>query len=345
MKIRSNRETFSPVVYLIFTAAVLVTAAVCISVGSVQIPLKDVVRIVFQSVFGQPVESGTYTSIILTVRLPRIICTMLTGASLSLCGASMQGLLKNPLADGSTLGVSSGAALGAVIAIAFGITIPSVSFSGTLVMAILFAFGSLLLILGLSFRLDHSLSTNTIILVGIIFSMFASSIMTLVIYFSGDKVRHITFWTMGSLASSSYQNALLLLCALALCGTILLLHCPELNAFAIGEDNARSIGVSVRRVRITVLVTVSVLIGTCVSVGGTIGFVGLVTPHIIRILTGPNHKKLLPASMFGGSVFLMLCDLAARVLVSPLELPIGAVTSFIGAIVFVFIFYRNRKKI
>ena len=133
------------------------------------------------------------------------------------------------------------------------------------------------------------------------------------------------------------------MCALAVCGSILLLHARELNAFAIGEDNARSIGVNIRRVRITILITVSVLIGVCVSIGGTIGFVGLVTPHILRMLTGPNHRKLLPASLFGGAVFLMLCDLAARVLISPLELPIGAVTSFIGAIVFVVIFYRSRK--
>ena len=338
------RETFSWIIYVCFAAVTLVTAAVCISAGSVAIPLKDVVHVLADGILGRPSETATYSSIILTVRLPRVICVALTGASLSLCGASMQGLLKNPLADGSTLGVSSGASLGAVISIAFGITIPALPFSGTMVMAILFAFGSLLLILSLSYKLDRSLSTNTIILVGIIFSMFVSAIMTLAIYFAGEKVRHITFWTMGSLAGSSYQNALILLCALAVCGTVLLMHSRELNAFAIGEDNARSIGVNVRRVRMTVLVTVSILIGVCVSIGGTIGFVGLVTPHIVRILTGPNHRKLLPASMFGGAVFLMLCDLVARVIVNPLELPIGAVTSFIGAIVFVVIFYRNRKR-
>ena len=342
---KRKRETFPPVIYLIFFIAVLLVAAVCVSLGSVSIPLSDMVHIVLKGITGNSSGYGAYASILLTVRLPRILCVALTGASLSLCGASMQGLLKNPLADGSTLGVSSGASLGAVIAIAFSITIPTLPFSGTMVMAILFAFGSLLLILGLSYRLDGSLSTNTIILVGIIFSMFVSSIMTLVIYFSGDKVRNITFWTMGSLAGSSYQNALILACALILCAAILLLHCRELNAFAIGEDNARSIGVHVKRVRITVLVTVSVLIGVCVSIGGTIGFVGLVTPHIVRMLTGPNHRKLLPASMFGGAVFLMLCDLVARVIINPLELPIGAVTSFIGAIVFVVIFYRNKRRV
>ena len=342
----THRETFPWIAYVVFLAAAVFVAAVCVALGSVQIPLKDVGKVVWQAVFGGAAAQdvpNTFSSIILTVRLPRVICVALTGASLSVCGASMQGLLKNALADGSTLGVSSGASLGAVLSIAFGITIPSLPFSGTMIMAILFAFGSLLLILGLSYKLDNSLSTNTIILVGIIFSMFVSSVMTLVIYFAGDKVRHITFWTMGSLAGSSYQNALVLLCALAVCGSILLLHARELNAFAIGEDNARSIGVNIRRVRITVLITVSMLIGVCVSIGGTIGFVGLVTPHILRMLTGPNHRKLLPASLFGGAVFLMLCDLAARVLISPLELPIGAVTSFIGAIVFVVIFYRSRK--
>lgn len=341
---KNSRESFFWITYVFFTLITLFVAAVCVSAGSVAVPLKDVCRVILDGIAGRTSESATYASIILTVRLPRIICVALTGASLSLCGASMQGLLKNPLADGSTLGVSSGASLGAVIAIAFGITIPSLPFSGTMIMAIAFAFGSLMLILSLSYKLDHSLSTNTIILVGIIFSMFVSSIMTLAIYFAGDKVRHITFWTMGSLAGSSYQNALVLAIALLVCSFILLLHCSELNAFAIGEDNARSIGVNVRRVRITVLVVVSVLIGVCVSIGGTIGFVGLVTPHIVRLLTGPNHKKLLPSSMFGGAVFLMLCDLVARIIIRPLELPIGAVTSFIGAIVFVVIFYRNRKK-
>ena len=122
------------------------------------------------------------------------------------------------------------------------------------------------------------------------------------------------------------------------------LHAQILNAFAVGEDNARQIGVDVKRAKLMLLIMVSVLIGVCVSVGGTIGFVGLVTPHMARMLVGPNHKRLLPASMFGGAVFLMLADLIARILLNPLELPIGVVTSFVGAIVFVVIFYQSRKE-
>ncbi len=267
----------------------------------------------------------------------------MTGAALSLAGAAMQGLLKNPLADGSTLGVSSGAALGAVTAIAFGIRFPGLPFAGTMVMAMAFAFLSLVIILSLAWRLDYSLATNTIILIGVIFSMFVSSLMNIIVTFAADRVRNITFWTMGSLQGTSYANALVLLCALAVCGCVILCHARELNAFAIGEDNARHIGVDVRRVKLVILVAVSALIGVCVSIGGSIGFVGLVTPHIVRMLVGPNHRRLLPAAMFGGAVFLMLADLAARTLLSPVELPIGVVTSLVGAVVFVIIFYRSRK--
>ena len=237
-----------------------------------------------------------------------------------------------------------GLSLGAVLAIAFGVTIPGLPFSGTMLMAILFAFLSLLVILGLAYKLDYSLSTNTIILIGVIYSMFMSSLMSIVITFASDKIQSITFWTMGSLQNSSYKNAVILLAAFLLCGGVLFLHARELNAFAVGEDNARHIGVDVRRTKLTVLIMVSILIGVCVSVGGTISFVGLVTPHMVRMIVGPNHRRLLPASAFGGAVFLLLADLAARILLNPRELPIGVVTSLVGAVVFVFIFYQTRKE-
>ena len=288
-------------------------------------------------------EGISANAIILSVRLQRVLCVALTVASLSLCGAAMQGLLKNPLADGSTLGVSSGASLGAVVAIAFNITLPGLPFAGTVAMAMLFALASLLIILALAYKLDFSLSTNTIILIGIIYSMFVSSIMSLIITFAPDKVRHIVFWTMGSLQGTSYENALALLAVLAAFGTAILLRARELNAFAIGEDNARSVGVDVRRVRLMMLVCVSAIIGVCVSIGGTIGFVGLVTPQMVRMLVGPNHRRLLPASLFAGAIFLLLADLVARVLLNPLELPLGVVTSFVGALAFVYIFYSSRK--
>ncbi|MDD3400834.1 MAG: iron ABC transporter permease [Eubacteriales bacterium] len=323
-----KKEGLSVLTYIALSVFTLVTMLLCVCLGSVSVPPDELLS----------------SSIILNVRLPRVLCVALSGASLSLCGAAMQGLLKNPLADGSTLGVSSGASLGAVLAITLSISIPSLPFAGTMVMAVLFAFLSLIIILSLAYKLDCSLATNTIILIGIIFSMFASSMISLMMYFSSDRLRDITRWTMGTLSGSSYTNALVLLVTLALCAAVILSRASELNAFAIGEDNARHIGVNVRRERLIILIAVSVLIGVCVSVGGTIAFVGLVIPHMVRLILGPNHKKLLAASMYCGACFLMLADLVARVIVSPLELPVGVVTSLIGAVVFVFIFFRSVRS-
>ena len=336
-------ESFRAYEYLLFALAAIAALVVCICLGSVNVPLKDTIQVFRRAIFGLDMPKELPSSIILTVRLPRVLCVALTGASLALSGAAMQGLLKNPLADGSTLGVSSGASLGAVVAIAFGISFKAVPFAGTTIMAVLFAFLSLLIILALAYRLDFSLSTNTIILIGVIYSMFVSSAMSILITFSSSKLHQITFWTMGSLNGSTYLNALVLFTAFAVFGGALFAHTRELNAFAIGEDNARSVGVNVKRTKLTVLICVSVLIGICVSIGGSIGFVGLVTPHAARFVAGPNHKRLLPASAFAGAIFLMLCDLAARMLFRPLELNIGVVTSFIGAIAFIIVFYRARK--
>ena len=328
---------FGPAV--LWTGLALVTFVACVSLGSVNISLRDV----WNSVFGGEVSRETYRSIIWWTRLPRVLCAGLMGAALSLCGAAMQGLLRNPLADGSTLGVSSGAALGAALSIVLGITIPGLETAGPAAMAMLFAFGSLLLILALAWGIDRSFATHNIILIGVVFTMLVSALLSILITFSGEKLRSITYWTMGSLSGKSYEQAGVLLGGLILFGTPLFLQSRELNAFAVGEENALHVGVLVRRVKLTVMICASALIGICVSIGGSIAFVGLIIPHMVRLAAGPNHRKLLPLSAFAGAIFLMLADLAARSLLSPLELPIGVVTSLIGAVVFIVIFYRSRK--
>jgi len=323
--------------------AVLAALLLCICVGSVNIPLLDTLQTLGAALGMGEMPQGAVPAIILSVRLPRVLCVMLVGAALALCGAVMQGLLRNPLADGSTLGVSSGASLGAALALAFGLTIPGIPMGGTMLMAMVFAFLSLVLILSLAYVLDKSLSTQSIILIGVVFSMFCTSLLSLVMTFSGEKVRNITFWTMGSLAGSTMNHVLTMLLSLIVCGVPMLLCARELNAFAIGEDNARNIGVNVRSIKLLLMAASSALIGVCVSVGGSIGFVGLIIPHITRMVSGPNHQKLLPAAMVSGGVFLLLADLIGRTILRPLEIPIGVVTSLIGAVVFVVIFYRMRK--
>ena len=328
-------DRFSLRTYALFILALLAAMLLCVCVGSVSVAPKDTLTAIFCALLGKPAPAGVAKNIIVNVRLPRVMNVALVGASLSLCGAAMQGLLRNPLA--------AGASLGAVIALALGVTIPGSDYGGTMLMAMAFAFLSLTLILSLAYALDHSLATNSIILIGVIFSMFVSSVINLILSFVNDQVRSIAFWTMGSLSGTGYPHTRILSLALLLCGGVIVRHARELNAFAIGEDNARHVGVNVRRVKLAVLVTVSVLIGVCVSVSGSIGFVGLVVPHAARMIAGPNHRRLLPASMFAGAIFLLLADLIARTLLSPVELSIGVVTSLVGAVAFVVIFYRARK--
>ena len=328
---------------LILMIVVILIFFLCICAGSVMIPLGETLTILKHALLGGEALEGAATDILMTVRIPRVICVGLVGAALALTGAVMQGLLRNPLAYGSTLGVSSGASLGAVLSIAFGITIPGASDLGTMGMAILFAFLSMMIILSLAYKLDYSLSTNTIILIGVVYSMLMNSILNLIVTLASDKVKEITFWTMGSLAGSTYRNAIVLLVALLIFGTIVLCRGRELNAFALGEENARNIGIDVQKVKLGLLVCVSALIGITVSIGGAIGFVGMLVPHITRFFTGPDHKKLLPASLLIGAGFLMIADLIARTLLNPRQLPVGVVTSFVGALSFIVIFYRSRK--
>ena len=338
-----KREQFTLLTYFLLMTVLFLTMILCVCVGSVRISFSDTVTSVWNAVWGLPIPENIAKNIILNVRLPRVLCVTLAGAALSICGAAMQGLLRNPLADGSTMGVSSGAALGAIIAVATGFILPGLSFGGSMIMAMAFAFGSLILILSLAYTLDRSLSTGSIILIGVIFTMFISAIISLIITFASDHTRTLSFWTMGSFSGVNFDQAKIMCVALVICGGILIRFSPELNAFAIGEDNARHIGVNVKRVKLIILITVSVLIGVCVSISGTVSFVGLVMPHIARMLVGPNHKRLLPASLFSGAIFLLLADLTARTLLSPIELSIGVVTSMVGAVAFVIIFNKTRK--
>ncbi len=328
---------------LLFSLATLAAALLCLCVGSVSIPLEETTQTLLAALRGETGE-GAHWAILMRVRLPRVLCAGLIGAALSLSGAAMQGLLRNPLSDGSTLGISSGASLGAALSILLGISLPGLPLAATAVAAMIFAFLTLLAVLSLAWSLDRSLQTNTIILVGMILSMLVSSLMSLLVAFAGDKLRAITFWTMGSLDGASYTGAAVMAAVLLVCGGALLLCAEPLNAFALGEEQALHLGVPVRRVKLTVMIAVSALLGVSVAISGCIGFVGLAVPHITRLIVRANHRRLLPACAFGGAIFLMLCDLAARTALSPAVLPLGAVTSVIGAAVFLSVYFRAARK-
>lgn len=332
--------------YLTYPLLIGLVIGISVMFGSVKVSFWDTFRVLGGVIIGKIPEDipERIVTIILSVRLPRVLAAGLIGGALSISGTAMQGLLKNPLADGSTLGVSSGASLGAVLAIAFYTGNSFFSDLSVFAMSISFAFLSMFIILGLSRIIDYSLSTNTIILIGVIFSMFTGSITSLVTTLASDKVKNIVFWSMGSLAGSSYKDVLIMAVVLLIAGIILQGHALELNAFAVGEDNAMHVGVNIRKVKLVIMIVVSTLIGFSVAISGTIGFVGLIIPHASRLITGPNHKRLLPMSLFLGIIFLMIADLISRTLLSPIELPIGVITSFVGSVLFIQLYYRISKK-
>ncbi|MCM3762944.1 iron ABC transporter permease [Alkalihalobacillus oceani] len=319
---------------------------VSISWGSVRLPFLTVVHIILQEVFSVPVNQTLdpmFINIVMEIRFPRALLAMLVGASLALAGAAFQGFLKNPLADPYTLGVSSGAAVGAVAVLFFSFSLPLIGRFTLPLVSVLAGFATLFLVILFARLVQRSMATETIILAGIIFSSFLGAFISLMIALTGEELRHIISWLMGSVAMRGWSYIWLML-PFFLTGFLLLFFCrKELNALAFGEETARQLGVNIAVRRVIILLGATTLTGGAVAVSGTIGFVGLVIPHLTRLLWGPDHRHLLPLSMFVGAGFLALTDLVARTIIAPTELPIGVITAIVGAPVFAAILLRQRR--
>lgn len=318
-----------------------------VSIGSVSIPFFTIFRIFATQLFhipaGTPVDSSD-VSIVMDIRFPRVVLAGLVGASLSIAGAGFQGLLKNPLADPYTLGVSSGASVGAVMVLFFGISLPFIGTFTLPLISVVFAFLTILLVLGFARMLHRGLSVETIILTGIIVSSFLGSLISLMIALTGRQLREIIGWLLGSVGMRGWDYSLMILPFFIVGSVLLMANSNELNALSFGEERAQHLGVNVQARKMSVLIAASILTGASVAVSGTIGFVGLVIPHLVRLVIGPDHRHLLPLSMIIGAAFLILADLVARVIIAPQELPIGVITALIGAPVFGFLLYRQRRS-
>jgi iron complex transport system permease protein len=329
-------------------ASILLVAAILIgiSIGTVTVPIGDIVKIIGSRLFNisHVNVDPMYTTIVWNIRFPRVVLAGLVGASLAIAGAAFQGLLRNPLADPYTLGVSSGASVGAVLTIFLHITIPVFGAYTLPFLSILFALITIIAVLIFAKRIDRSMKVETIILTGVIFSSFLSAFISLMIALTGDELRQIVSWLMGSVSMRGWEYIQIILPFFLIGSFLLLMNGNELNAMSFGEERAQHLGVNVKRRKMLILTAGSILTGAAVAVSGTIGFVGLVIPHLTRLLWGPDHKHLLPLSMLTGSAFLILADLTARTVISPTELPIGVITSLIGAPVFAVILIRNKRK-
>lgn len=306
-----------------------------VAIGSVHIPLE---------VLWNKAADETAANILWKIRLPRVLLAGLVGASLAIAGAAFQGLLKNPLADPYTLGVSSGASVGAVMTIFFSISIPIVGHFTLPTFSMIGAILTMVAVMGFARIVDRSLKMETLILTGVIFSSFLGSLISLMIALSGEELRQVIGWLLGSVSMRGWSYVQMIIPFVIIGAIMLWTQRRELNVLLYGEERAKHLGVHVKRSKYIILVGGSMLTGAAVAVSGTIGFVGLVVPHMTRMVWGSDHRHLLPLSFLNGATLLIICDLIARTIIIPRELPIGVITAFIGAPVFSYIFYKQRRS-
>lgn len=327
---------------VVLSLAVLVLG---VGLGSVYIPTMEVLRIFGEKLLGISSNTNhTVSSIVWDIRLPRVLLAYIVGAALSVSGTVMQSVLRNPLASSYTLGVSSGASFGAAIIIVTGLRLPV--FGGFTLPFTGLAFGIITVILAISFasRLDSNMENNTIILVGIVFSLFINAILTMITALFRDKVAQLTFWQMGSFSLKEWSSIWILLPIVLVLTGILMNYSREMDIMTFGEEQAFAIGVDVQKIKWVLLGLAAALTGSAISFVGVIGFIDLVAPHIVRKLFGSSHSIVLPmTAIFGGS-FMVICDLIARTIIAPIELPVGAVTAMIGAPFFTYLYFSGRKS-
>jgi len=319
-----------------------------LALGPVSLPLGDTVRAALR-LAGLPLddEGLQQAELILgQIRMPRTLLGLAVGAVLALCGVAMQGLFRNPLADPGLIGVSSGAALGAAVAIVVGAALGGIPELFAPYLLSLCAFLGGLVVTALVYRLGRrngQTSVTTMLLAGIALNALAFACIGLFTYLADDAtLRTLTFWNLGSLNGASYARLWPLLLVTLAVALWLPRRAQALNALLLGESEARHLGVAVERLKRELVFCTALGVGAAVAAAGMIGFIGLVVPHLVRLLVGPDHRVLLPASALAGASLLLLADLFARLILSPAELPIGIVTALIGAPFFLYLLLRGR---
>ncbi|WP_114203008.1 FecCD family ABC transporter permease [Janibacter anophelis] len=320
----------------------LVSAVVSLALGSEPLEVSGVVDVLRARLSGGVGADPTYDTIVWELRAPRIIMGMVVGAGLAMAGACMQTLVRNPLADPYLLGVSAGAGVGATLVIVLGV------FSGLGIWALSFgALGGALAATALVFGISMwqgGITPLRLVLTGVVMSAAFSSVSSFLVFFSADPraTQSVLFWLLGSLSGSVWDQILPSVIVVAVAMVILLALHSWLDALAAGADVASALGVPVKTLRIGLFVVTSVLVGVLVAVSGGIGFVGLVVPHLARILVGALHRNVLPVAAVGGALFMLWVDVAARVIVRPQEIPLSVVTGLVGAPIFLFLLGRRH---
>ncbi len=334
-KILKNKKT---TLFIFISILIAITSLfLSISKGSVNISLNEIINIVF----NKENVNSSHKFIILNLRIPRTISVIMVGMSLSLCGAIFQTLFKNPLTEPYLLGISSGAALGVTIASIFNLFTFISGIWSTFAFAFIFSLLSAFLIFSLAGKNKSSLLV--ILLSGLAINFFTSSLNSLLLFFNRDKIQNIIFWQMGSFSLSSYEKIVFTTPIMIILIFILLNKSKQLDVLLLSDETAISVGLNVHKERLTLLILTTLLTSICVGISGTIGFVGLIIPHIVKLIFPLRHKIILPFSLYLGAVFTLLCDVISRVIIPNTEIPIGIITALFGAPFFIYILKRTKK--
>ena len=314
-----------PTVWLLLLSAALAVAMLCCSMlGVVHFEWDEMWR----------------STIFWNLRAPRIVLSVLVGAALSVCGAAYQSVFRNPLTDPYVLGISSGASVGAAVAILLGLEAYMLGVgacalvTGLLTIVVIYRIASI----------GNRMHTTTLLLTGVCITFLMSAVISFIMVLRQDKMDSIIFWTMGSFASASWTEVAIVAPVVAVGIGIVLYYSRDLNLLLAGSETARSLGVEVERVKRVLLLSTTLMVAFCVATCGVIGFVGLVVPHCLRLVLGPDNRKIVPCAIFAGGLFMLLCDTLARTLLMPAELPVGSLTALAGAPLFIYLLYKNKKR-
>ena len=345
-KLNSQSKYRRMVALSILAVTSIVVLSVSIVTGPVDISLHDIAQGIMRTVGADPSEMSGTSAIVSVIRIPRVILGVFIGAALGISGAALQGLFRNPLVDPGLIGVSSGGALGASIWIIFGTSLNFIPEYLKVFMIAVFAFcGSLLamlLVYQIGSRKGH-VSVAAMLLAGIAINALAAAALGFLIFVSDDtQLRSINFWTLGSLGGAIWGKIWPSLVIILTASLLILRDAKNLNLFALGEADAKHLGCDTVRLKRRMVILPAMATAAAVSVSGIIGFIGLVAPHLIRLMVGTDHRLVLPGSAFLGITLILTADIFARIAVAPAELPLGIITSLIGAPFFIWLLIRQK---
>ncbi|RCW41172.1 MULTISPECIES: iron ABC transporter permease [unclassified Halanaerobium] len=327
-------------IYSLTILLIFLIGIISLMIGSTFIPFSDIILFL-----KEDADLSATTGLILQdIRLPRIILSLLVGSGLAVAGAVFQGVIRNPMVDPYIIGISAGAGTGVTLAFLLGLKFSIAGINSVPIFAFLGSVATVFAVYQLA-RVDNKLPVMTFLLAGVALSFILNSVMSFLMVIRTENLHKIIYWLMGSLAAASWSDIYMILPYFIIALIIIIFYLKELNIILLGEENAVHLGVNAEKVKLIMLGAASLLTASVVSVSGSIGFIGLVIPHIARMLVGPDHRKLMPLAAFLGGGFLLISDNIARSIMPPLELPVGIITAIAGGPYFIYLLRKKSKNI